>query len=60
MIPVLNGETMTSNSRYACFGMLVAACFAASAAFSQATYPDKSIKLIATVQPGGGVDLVAR
>jgi len=51
---------MTSNSRYACFGMLVAACFAASAAFAQATYPDKSIKIIAPVQPGGGVDLVAR
>jgi len=51
---------MTSNFRYACFGMLVATCVAASAAFAQATYPDKSIKIIAPVQPGGGVDLVAR
>ncbi len=51
---------MTSKLRYACFGVLVAACVAASAAFAQATYPDKSIKIIAPVQPGGGVDLVAR
>ena len=51
---------MTSNSRYACFGMLVAACFAASAAFAQATYPDKSIKIIAPVQPDDEIDLVAR
>jgi tripartite-type tricarboxylate transporter receptor subunit TctC len=29
-------------------------------AFGQAAYPNKPIKLIAPVQPGGGVDLVAR
>jgi tripartite-type tricarboxylate transporter receptor subunit TctC len=28
--------------------------------FAQATYPSKPIKIIAPVQPGGGVDLVAR
>jgi len=32
----------------------------ASAAVAQATYPNKAIKMIAPVQPGGGVDLVAR
>jgi tripartite-type tricarboxylate transporter receptor subunit TctC len=40
--------------------MLVVAYIAASAVFAQAAYPDKSIKIIAPVQPGGGVDLVAR
>jgi tripartite-type tricarboxylate transporter receptor subunit TctC len=30
------------------------------AAFAQGTYPSKPIKIIAPVQPGGGVDLVAR
>jgi tripartite-type tricarboxylate transporter receptor subunit TctC len=28
--------------------------------FAQSVYPDKPIKIIAPVQPGGGVDLVAR
>ena len=32
----------------------------ARAAFAQAGYPNKPIKIIAPVQPGGGVDLVAR
>ena len=29
-------------------------------AFAQSGYPNKTIKIIAPVQPGGGVDLVAR
>jgi tripartite-type tricarboxylate transporter receptor subunit TctC len=33
---------------------------ASSPVFAQATWPSKSIKIIAPVQPGGGVDLVAR
>jgi tripartite-type tricarboxylate transporter receptor subunit TctC len=32
----------------------------AAPAFAQGAYPNKPIKLIAPVQPGGGVDLVAR
>jgi len=41
---------------------LTAGVFAllACAAFAQGTYPSKPIKIIAPVQPGGGVDLVAR
>jgi tripartite-type tricarboxylate transporter receptor subunit TctC len=40
---------------------VVAACLAAPlVAHAQGTYPSKAIKLIAPVQPGGGVDLVAR
>jgi tripartite-type tricarboxylate transporter receptor subunit TctC len=41
---------------------IVAAIFAAVAihAGAQSTYPSKPIKIIAPVQPGGGVDLVAR
>lgn len=38
---------------------LVFAC-AAGMAVAQGTYPSKPIKIIAPVQPGGGVDLVAR
>jgi tripartite-type tricarboxylate transporter receptor subunit TctC len=38
---------------------LVFAC-AAGTAVAQGTYPSKPIKIIAPVQPGGGVDLVAR
>jgi tripartite-type tricarboxylate transporter receptor subunit TctC len=44
----------------ACIGMAVAACLATSFAFAQSAYPNKTIKIIAPVQPGGGVDLVAR
>ena len=33
---------------------------AARRAFAQAAYPNRPIKIIAPVQPGGGVDLVAR
>jgi len=36
------------------------ACALAGVALAQATYPSKAIKIIAPVQPGGGVDLVAR
>jgi len=41
---------------------LAAAALAAAVppAFGQAPYPSKTIKIIAPVQPGGGVDLVAR
>ena len=44
----------------ACIGLAVAACVAESVAVAQAGYPTKPIKIIAPVQPGGGVDLVAR
>jgi len=40
--------------------LLVAAATIAAAAFAQTGYPNKPIKIIAPVQPGGGVDLVAR
>jgi tripartite-type tricarboxylate transporter receptor subunit TctC len=39
---------------------IAAACLAVSPAFAQGAYPTKAIKIIAPVQPGGGVDLVAR
>jgi tripartite-type tricarboxylate transporter receptor subunit TctC len=42
-----------------CIGGL-AALPLAGATFAQAGYPSKPIKIIAPVQPGGGVDLVAR
>ena len=49
------------NKRYrACAGIAVAACLAPLVAFAQGAFPNKSIKIIAPVQPGGGVDLVAR
>jgi tripartite-type tricarboxylate transporter receptor subunit TctC len=44
----------------ACIGVAAAACFAISPAIAQGTYPAKTIRIIAPVQPGGGVDLVAR
>jgi hypothetical protein len=40
--------------------MTAVACLAAAAASAQAPYPNAPIKIIAPVQPGGGVDLVAR
>jgi len=40
--------------------LAVAACVAATIVFAQGSYPVKPIKIIAPVQPGGGVDLVAR
>jgi len=39
---------------------LLAAVTAASEVPAQGTYPAKAVKIIAPVQPGGGVDLVAR
>ena len=39
---------------------IAAALVPASAAQAQSGYPNKTIKIIAPVQPGGGVDLVAR
>ena len=44
-------------------GLAAAACFvalAAPGALAQGAYPVKAIRIIAPVQPGGGVDLVAR
>jgi len=42
-------------------GLVVAACvLPAPAVLAQGAYPAKSIRIIAPVQPGGGVDLVAR
>jgi len=38
----------------------LAAVMLAPAAFAQTGYPNRAIKIIAPVQPGGGVDLVAR
>ena len=43
----------------AALGVLVA-CLVAPSAFSQGAYPNRPIKIIAPVQPGGGVDLIAR
>ena len=40
--------------------ILIAACIAAPSASAQGAYPTRPIKIIAPVQPGGGVDLVAR
>ena len=51
---------MLSKPHLACVGLMVAACVAVPAAVAQGAYPTKSIKIIAPVQPGGGVDLVAR
>jgi tripartite-type tricarboxylate transporter receptor subunit TctC len=42
------------------FCTIVAALLPASAALAQTGYPGKPIRIIAPVQPGGGVDLVAR
>jgi tripartite-type tricarboxylate transporter receptor subunit TctC len=51
---------MLRKHHVACIGLVVAACVAVSVAVAQGSYPTKPIKLIAPVQPGGGVDLVAR
>jgi tripartite-type tricarboxylate transporter receptor subunit TctC len=40
--------------------VIAAAAMLAAPAFAQSGYPNKPIKIIAPVQPGGGVDLVAR
>jgi tripartite-type tricarboxylate transporter receptor subunit TctC len=51
---------MLINDRLAWMAVAVAACVPMTPALSQGTYPAKAIKIIAPVQPGGGVDLVAR
>ncbi len=51
---------MLSKHRGACIGLMVAGCIAAAGVIAQSSYPSKPIKIIAPVQPGGGVDLVAR
>jgi tripartite-type tricarboxylate transporter receptor subunit TctC len=42
------------------FAAALLAAAALTPAFAQGTYPTKPIRIIAPVQPGGGVDLVAR
>jgi tripartite-type tricarboxylate transporter receptor subunit TctC len=51
---------MLRKRRLACAGIVAAACLAPLVALAQGAYPNKTIKIIAPVQPGGGVDLVAR
>ena len=51
---------MPAEQHVARIGLALAACFLAALASAQGTYPTKPIKMIAPVQPGGGVDLVAR
>jgi len=51
---------MLKNRLVAHAGIIAAACLAPLVALAQGAYPNKSIKIIAPVQPGGGVDLVAR
>ena len=52
---------MFNNHRRAWTALALAACVVATpAALAQGSYPTKPIKIIAPVQPGGGVDLVAR
>ena len=55
---------MTRSASWACSaGMMavaIVALVAAGSVSAQAAWPSKSIKIIAPVQPGGGVDLVAR
>ncbi|MEP6944073.1 MAG: tripartite tricarboxylate transporter substrate binding protein [Betaproteobacteria bacterium] len=41
-------------------GVAITVCVLAPIAAAQGSYPNKPIKIIAPVQPGGGVDLVAR
>ena len=51
---------MLKNRLVAHAGLIAAACLAPLVALAQVAYPNKSIKIIAPVQPGGGVDLVGR
>jgi tripartite-type tricarboxylate transporter receptor subunit TctC len=44
----------------ACLASVLAACVTTPLVFGQQGYPNKPIKIVAPVQPGGGVDLVAR
>jgi tripartite-type tricarboxylate transporter receptor subunit TctC len=59
---VERGGLMGTGRRTPSLRWLAALVFAwvAGAALAQGTYPSKAIKIIAPVQPGGGVDLVAR
>jgi tripartite-type tricarboxylate transporter receptor subunit TctC len=50
---------MTRSKTLAAAGALAAALLAPGAALAQA-YPTKTVKIVAPVQPGGGVDLVGR
>jgi tripartite-type tricarboxylate transporter receptor subunit TctC len=52
-------EAWSRNGHRACLAVAIFAVLSC-AAFAQGTYPSKPIKIIAPVQPGGGVDLVAR
>jgi len=56
----LNGGAMSRKHPFACIGLAVGVSIAAFVAAGQGSYPTKPIKIIAPVQPGGGVDLVAR
>jgi tripartite-type tricarboxylate transporter receptor subunit TctC len=56
----MQGILMSSKRRLVCAGIIAAASLAPLVAFAQGAYPNKTIKIIAPVQPGGGVDLVAR
>src|SRR3954471_14697507 len=48
-------------TKFMAFTGVLATCMAISAiSHAQSPYPSKPIKIIAPVQPGGGVDLVAR
>jgi tripartite-type tricarboxylate transporter receptor subunit TctC len=61
---MINGGRMRIASRYALHiaasTIATLAMLAAPPALAQAPYPGKPIRIIAPVQPGGGVDLVAR
>src|SRR5205823_15020642 len=51
---------MLKTHRAAFIAAMAAVCVSATSAFAEQGYPSKPIKIIAPVQPGGGVDLVAR
>src|SRR5437764_8263646 len=51
---------MFKNHRAAFIAAMATVCVSATAAFADQGYPNQPIKIIAPVQPGGGVDLVAR
>jgi tripartite-type tricarboxylate transporter receptor subunit TctC len=49
-----------SSRTVACLAAVAASLVAMPASLAQDAYPSKTIRIIAPVQPGGGVDLVAR
>ncbi len=51
---------MSMQHTLARIALALAACAISATAAAQGAYPTKPIKIIAPVQPGGGVDLVAR